>query len=401
MKSEQKEKNPRLGKVGGEAVLEGVMMRAGENCAVVLRREDGGYVVRERKFVSLRKKHKILNLPLIRGVIAFVESLILSYQCLSVSADVMGGETEESAFEKWFRRHLGVAFFHVLTVIAAVLGVGLALGLFLALPREIAGLIESLADTSLGAWKSAVEGGLKIVIFILYLWIVSGMKDIRRTFAYHGAEHKSIACYESGDPLTPEYARRHTRFHPRCGTSFMFVMILLGVLLGFFVNAVLPGLPTLLYTCIRILLLPVIVGVGFEFILYAGRHDNFLTRILSAPGLWMQRITTREPDDAQLEVALLAIRFALPEDFPDFDRNAYAPLPFGKNAGQPDNAGETASAGQQDNAGRPDSGGEENGGETAPAGQPDNGGETAPAGQPNSAGRQEDGGQEPPEKHAI
>lgn len=395
MKSEQKEKNPRLGKVGGEAVLEGVMMRAGENCAVVLRREDGGYAVRERKFVSLRKKHKILNLPLIRGVIAFVESLILSYQCLSVSADVMGGETEESAFEKWFRRHLGVAFFHVLTVIAAVLGVGLALGLFLALPREIAGLIESLADTSLGAWKSAVEGGLKIVIFILYLWIVSGMKDIRRTFAYHGAEHKSIACYESGDPLTPEYARRHTRFHPRCGTSFMFVMILLGVLLGFFVNAVLPGLPTLLYTCIRILLLPVIVGVGFEFILYAGRHDNFLTRILSAPGLWMQRITTREPDDAQLEVALLAIRFALPEDFPDFDRNAYAPLPFGKNAGQPDsggeeNGGETAPAGQPDNAG-----------ETAPAGQPDSGGETAPAGQPNSAGRQEDGGQEPPEKHAI
>ncbi len=350
MKTEQKEKNPRLGKVGGEAVLEGVMMRAGERCAIVCRREDGSLAVRERRFVSLRKKHKILNLPLVRGVVSFIESLTLSYQCLSVSADVIGGETEESAFEKWFRRHLGVAFFHVLTVIAAVLGVVLAVGLFLALPREVARWIESLTGVSLGVWKSAVEGGLKVVIFILYLWLVSLFKDIRRTFAYHGAEHKSIACYEAGDPMTPEYARRHTRFHPRCGTSFMFVMILLGVILGFFVNAVFPGMPTLLYTGIRILLLPVVVGLGFEFILYAGRHENFLTRVLSAPGLWLQRITTREPDDGQLEVALLSIRFALSEEFPELDRAAYRPAPFDGKDGKNDPAGQKQEAGCEDPA---------------------------------------------------
>ncbi len=214
-------------------------------------------------------------------------------------------------------------FFDVLTVFAMILGVGLALMLFLALPRAVAGWIEGWFSISLGVWKSAVEGGLKILIFILYLYLVSLMKDIRRTFQYHGAEHKSIACYEAGDELTPEAARKYCRFHPRCGTSFMFVMILLGVGLGFAINAIWADLPTLLYTLLRIALLPLIVGLGFEFILYAGKHDNFLTRTLSAPGLWMQRITTREPDDEQLEVALLALQYALADDFPDFDRAAY------------------------------------------------------------------------------
>ena len=322
MKKQEKEQNPRLGKVGGSAVLEGVMMRAGDLCAVTCRREDGSLAVREKRFTSVRKKHKLLDLPMIRGIVGFIESLVLSYSCLAASADVMGAVEEESKFEKAFKKKLGIRFFDVLMVVAAVLGVLLALGLFLALPRMIAGWIESLAGVEFGHWKSAIEGGFKILIFIAYLLLVSLMKDIRRTFEYHGAEHKSIACYEAGDELTPEAARKYSRFHPRCGTSFMFVMILLGVLLGFVINAAFPGLPTILYTLFRVLLLPIVVGIGYEFIRFAGSHDNFLVRLLAAPGLWMQRITTREPDDAQLEVALLSLQYALVEEFPELDRAA-------------------------------------------------------------------------------
>ena len=315
-------KNPRLGRVGGSAVLEGVMMRAGELSAVTCRREDGTLAVAEKRTRSVRERSKILKLPILRGIVGFIESLMLSYSCLAASAEIMGAAEEESAFEKKFKKKLGVRVFDVLMVVAGILGVVLAIGLFLALPRMIAGWLESLAGISFGHWKSAIEGGLKVIVFILYLFLVSLMKDIRRTFEYHGAEHKSIACYEAGDELTPEAARKYTRFHPRCGTSFMFVMILLGVLLGFVINAVFPNLPTILYTLIRILLLPLLVGIGFEFIRFAGKHDNILVRILSAPGLWMQRITTREPDDAQLEVALLSLKYALEDEFPELDRAA-------------------------------------------------------------------------------
>ena len=328
MKKEKKQEiNPRLGKVGGSAVLEGVMMRAGDLSAVTCRREDGSLVVIEKKFTSAREKHKLLRLPILRGIVGFIESLILSYACLAASADVMSEAEGETEFEKKFEKKLGIRFFDVLMVVAAILGVLLSIGLFLALPRMIAGWIEDIFDRPLGHWKSAVEGGLKLLIFLAYLFLVSLMKDIRRTFEYHGAEHKSIACYEAGDELTPEAARRYSRFHPRCGTSFMFVMIFLGILLGFVINAIFPNLPTILYTLIRILLLPLVVGIGFEFIRYAGKHDGFLVRMLAAPGLWIQRITTREPDDEQLEVALLSLKYALIEDFPDLDREALRAAP--------------------------------------------------------------------------
>ncbi|MBR7094870.1 MAG: DUF1385 domain-containing protein [Clostridia bacterium] len=319
----QAECNPRLGKVGGGAMLEGVMMRAADLCAIACRREDGTLVVREKRFTSLRSKHKFWNLPILRGIVSFIESLVLSYSCLAISAEVMGEAEEETKFEKSFKKHLGVRFFDVLMLVAGILGVVLSLALFLALPRYLAGGIEALCGIELGHWKSAVEGGFKILIFLAYLLLVSLMKEIRRTFEYHGAEHKSIACYEAGDALTPEAARKYSRFHPRCGTSFMFVMILLGVLLGFGVNAIFPGLKTILYVLIRLALLPLVVGVGFEFIRYAGCHQNFVVRLLAAPGLWVQRITTREPDDAQLEVALLSLQYALAEEFPDLDREAY------------------------------------------------------------------------------
>ena len=326
----KKEKNPRLNRVGGQAVLEGVMMKAGTDCATACRRGDGSIVVLPREFHSVRKKHRLLNLPILRGIVNFIEMLVLSMQILTASAEVVVEEEEltESRLERWMQKHLGIKLFDLLMVLSAILGVVLALALFLFLPRLAADGVEALVNlfvepkVDLGVWRAVIEGALKICIFVSYLLLVGLMPDIRRTFEYHGAEHKSIACYESGDELTPENASRHRRFHPRCGTSFMFVMILLGVAVGIFINRLLPGLSPIAYTGIRLLILPLIVGVGYEFIMFAGKHDNALTRLLSAPGLWMQRITTKEPDEKQLEVAICALKYALASDFPDFDREA-------------------------------------------------------------------------------
>ncbi len=335
----KKEKNPRLNQVGGQAVLEGVMMKAGSDCATACRRGDGSIVVLPREFHSVRKKLPLLNLPILRGIVNFIEMLVLSMRILTASAEVVVEEEEltESKLERWMQKHLGIKLFDLLMVFSAVLGVILALALFLFLPRLAADGVEALINlfiepnVDLSVWRAVIEGGLKICIFISYLLLVGLMPDIRRTFEYHGAEHKSIACYESGDELTPENASRHRRFHPRCGTSFMFVMILLGVAVGIFINRILPGLSPLAYTGIRLLILPLIVGVGYEFIMVAGKHDNALTRLLSAPGLWMQRITTKEPDEKQLEVAICALKYALVSAFPDFDRDAVTYRPEDKS----------------------------------------------------------------------
>ena len=326
----KKERNPRLNQVGGQAVLEGVMMKAGTDCATACRRTDGSIVVLPRQFISVRKKHRILNLPLLRGIINFIEMMVLSMKILTSSAEVVIEEEElpESKLEVWMRKHLGIKLFDLLMVVATVLGIVLALALFLFLPRLAADGIQALVNlfaretVDLGVWRAVIEGGLKIAIFMAYLLLVGLMPDIRRTFEYHGAEHKSIACYESGEELTPKNALKHCRFHPRCGTSFMFVMILLGVFVGILINRILPGLNPLAYTGIRLLILPLIVGIGYEFIMVAGKHDNPVTRFLSAPGLWMQRITTKEPNEEQLEVAICALKYALVSAFPDFDRDA-------------------------------------------------------------------------------
>lgn len=339
MKKKESASPGRMGKVGGGALIEGVMMRAGNDVAVACRRENGQICLTKEKFVSVRKKHKILNLPLLRGVVNFVEMLMLSMHTLNLSAEIYGGEEEESRFEKWMKAHLGVGLFDVLTVMATLLGVLLSIGLFLYLPKSCVGWLESLAGGAFPLWAAGLlEGGLKVLIFILYIFLVSRMKDIRRTFSYHGAEHKSIACYEAGAELTPANAKRFTRFHPRCGTSFMFVMILLGVLLGIALRYILPAEVrniNWLYTLIRLLLLPFVVGLGFEFILYAGKHENAVVRVLSAPGLWMQRLTTREPDEGMLEVAIVSLKAALADEFPDFDAAAY-PMP--KKAGEKETA---------------------------------------------------------------
>ena len=309
----------RLGKVGGQAVLEGVMMKAGEKTVTTCRKEDGSIVVTDASFVSVRKKHKILNIPILRGIINFVEMMILSTKTLTASADAMGIEDEEGKTEKWLKKHLGVRLTDVIMLIGTVLGLGLSVLLFMFLPNFVSSLIDKyLADGKLGVWVAVIEGGVKILIFLLYLWLVSLIPDIKRTFMYHGAEHKSIACFESGAPLTPESAKNYTRFHPRCGTSFMFFMIALGVVAGLLIKTFIKGLDSWAYTGIRILILPLVVGLGYEFIMFAGKHDNFITRFFSAPGLWVQRITTKEPTEDMLEIAIISIKCALRDEFPEF-----------------------------------------------------------------------------------
>jgi uncharacterized protein YqhQ len=340
-KKTKEEKNCRLGKVGGEAVIEGLMMRSGDRMSTACRNEEGKIVVVDKKHVSLRKRHKFFNIPILRGVINFIESMVMSFGVLEVSAEIMGDvAVEETKFEKWLKKTFGKSIFDVIMFIAGALGIALAVLLFTYLPNQVALWTERLFHVSLGIWKAVLCGVLRIIIFILYIVLVSLMKDIRRTFEYHGAEHKTIACYEAGDELTPENAKRHSRFHPRCGTSFMFVMLFLSIVVSLAIRYICElvigwdfaaitlaatgkDLSALIYTGIGILTLPIVVGIGFEFLMFAGKHPNAFTRFLSAPGLWMQRLTTREPDESQLEVAIIALKCAMPEEFPDFDRDTY------------------------------------------------------------------------------
>lgn len=308
------DKSCRLGKVGGQAVLEGVMMKSGDRYALSVRTEEG---IKSEidTVVSVRKKYKILSIPLVRGVVNMIESFSLSFKTLSRSAEMMGLEAEEEPgkFEKWLTDKLGDKLMGAVMGFAGVLGVVLAMFLFMWLPATVASLFGGIITA--GWIKTLIEGLIKIVIFILYMWLVSFMPDIKRTFEYHGAEHKSIACYESGMKLTPENAAKCTRLHPRCGTSFIFVILILSVLI--FSLPIVPWNNTLLRVLCKLVLLPVVVGLSFEFIMYAGKHDNVFTKILSAPGLAMQKITTREPTLDQLEVAIKSLKLALPDEFPD------------------------------------------------------------------------------------
>ena len=317
MKKKQKEnKNPKCGIVGGQAVLEGVMMKSGDRCSLAVRTPDGGITLDNSEFVSLRKKYKICRLPIVRGCVSMVEQLALSMNMLTKSAEMQGIDLEEpeTKFEAWLSEKLGDNLMKIVTAIGMVLGVAIGVGLFLMLPTFAAKGVDMLTGGFVGQYpilRSAIEGLIRMVIFVGYIWAVSLMPDIRRTYEYHGAEHKSVDCFEKGLELTPENARKCTRFHPRCGTSFIFVMLIISIVL----NSLLSWDNVWIRFGSKILMLPLIVGLGFEFIRYAGAHDNIFTRIVSAPGLWMQRITTREPDDTQLEIALAALKNAIPEEF--------------------------------------------------------------------------------------
>lgn len=313
----------RRGAVGGQAIIEGVMMRGKKHTAIAVRRMDNKKITVTRKNnSSISDKFKFLKWPLIRGVVNFVESMIQSFATISEGTDMLGLDEsveEQSKFDKWLEDHCGKWLMPVMTAISLVLGVLLAVGLFIWLPTFIGDLFIDnirMGDVAEGVVRSVLEGVLKIVIFILYIWLTAFIPDMKRVYMYHGAEHKSIFCYEKGLDLTVENVKKQSRFHPRCGTSFMFAMLLLSIFIG--IAFLWPIKTVWLRSLLKLLLLPFTVGIGYEFIRYAGRHDSKIIQILSKPGLWMQNLTTREPDDSIIEVGITSLKCALPDDFPGF-----------------------------------------------------------------------------------
>ena len=307
--------------VGGQALIEGIMMQGPKGMATAVRKPDGEILTEYHEVKRLRDKSKFFNVPIIRGIVGFVESMITGYKCLMYSAEVSGMEEIEEAemnkFEKWLNDKLGDKLMSIITFIASVLGFALAFFIFAYMPSMLFKLINTHTASNLEPFRGFFEGVLKIIIFVLYMLAVSQMKDIKRVFKYHGAEHKSIACYESGMELTVENVKKCSRFHPRCGTSFMFVMLILSIviisILSFFVPDEVKA-KTIIWVLIRLPMVPLIMGIGYEFIRYAGRHDNALVKALSAPGLWMQRITTKEPDDDIIEVGIASLQAVITEN---------------------------------------------------------------------------------------
>ena len=309
--------------VGGQALIEGIMMRGPKGAAMSVRLPNGTIETEYKDVKPWREKNKLFSLPLVRGIVGFVESLVTGYGYLMESAEKSTQglenppEEELSKFDKWIEKHFGEKMMNIVGVISAVLGFGLAFFLFMWLPSFV---VDKVTFGKLLEFHPLFEGIIRIIIFVLYMLAVSHMKDIHRVFMYHGAEHKSIFCYENGLELTVENVRKQSRFHPRCGTSFMFVMILLSILLSSALVLIFPNLADInrmLWILIKLLIMPLVMGVGYEFIKYAGKHDNLLVKILSAPGLWMQRITTKEPTDDIIEVGIEAIKAVItdnPED---------------------------------------------------------------------------------------
>lgn len=326
---EQKNCPIRKTSIGGQALIEGVMMRGPKKTAMTVRDPEGNLVV-ECWDNKESKRAKILKLPVIRGVFNFVDSMVGGYKCLMRSAEIAGLEepeenteekTEENTEEKKETKDSS-ALMGVLMVVSVVLAVILAVGLFIALPSFLYSLIGRWVpffSPERRFFRALFEGVLKIVVLVGYLALVSLMKDIRRTFQYHGAEHKTIFCYESGAELTVENVRKERRFHPRCGTSFLILIVIVSILVSMLIPTQFGewAVPTILRVAIKLLLLPLIMGIGYELIKFAGRHDNVVTRIISAPGVWLQRLTVFEPDDEMIECAISSMKLVIPEDGSD------------------------------------------------------------------------------------
>lgn len=300
--------------IGGQALIEGVMMRGPEKTAMAVRNKEGEIVIENVEDSRDKKIPKILRLPVIRGLANFVQTMLLGYKSIMRSAELAGiddeDEGESSKLDKFLTEKLGEKLFTIIGAIAMVLGVVIAVALFVLVPTALVKLFNTFVF-DLGVFTAVLEGLIKIGVFIGYIALVRLMPDIKRTFEYHGAEHKTIACYEAGDELTAENARKHSRFHPRCGTSFILIVLIVSIILFL---AVPSSLGVLGRFALRILLLPLVVGVGYEIIKLVGRHDNKFTRIISAPGLLLQRLTTCEPDDSQLEVAIASLKAVEPEN---------------------------------------------------------------------------------------
>lgn len=303
--------------IGGQALIEGIMMRGPKKSAMAVRNPQGEIVLEVWNNEKEGKKPNIIDklkkTPIIRGVFNFASSMISGYKSLMKSAEIAGLEEEDEKDSKGIMAVVGV--------VSIVFGLLLSVGLFIFLPTFIYDLISKLVPVLAGSrfLKSFFEGVLKIVILIGYMAAVSRMNDIKRTFQYHGAEHKTIFCYEAGLELTVENVKKQGRFHPRCGTSFLIVMLIISIFIGMIIPTHIGGMPvnSFIRTLFKIVLLPITMGIGYEFIKLAGKHENAFTKILSAPGLWMQRITVLEPTDDMIECAIKAVNEVIPEDGSD------------------------------------------------------------------------------------
>ncbi len=297
--------------IGGQALIEGIMMRGPDKQAIVCRTKDG-LTEKVEPLRLIKDRHPALGWPFIRGLVTFADSMLKGMKALSYSASLLPEDEQEepTKFDLWLEKKLGSEKAEKAIIgFAAFLGVCLAVALFLFLPTFIAGFIPGVEGHY--TLRSLLEGAIKIGIFLVYLWLCSRMKDMKRLFAYHGAEHKTIFCYEKGLPLTVENVRPQSRFHPRCGTSFLLVVIVLGIFVGLLIQID----NTLLRFALRLLLLPVIVCVAYELNRWAGRHDrNIVSRIFTWPGKQLQHLTTNEPDDGMIECAIRALELVIPEE---------------------------------------------------------------------------------------
>ncbi len=310
--------------IGGQALIEGIMMKSPEKTALAVRKADQTIDV---SYLDEDKKNAVISkIPVIRGVVTFVKSMIQGYKAMMLSAEISGftdldEDGDQPKTEQQEKKQN--AILSAVMVIGTVLGVILAVALFMYLPRLAVGGLQKLFHTSFSRLlRSCLEQLIKLIVFVAYVWAVSLMKDIKRVFMYHGAEHKTIFCYEKGLPLTVENVRVQRRFHPRCGTSFLILMILISVIFSTVIQLIFRDVynNALVWTLVKLLMIPLICGAGYELLRVCGKYDNLFTRIVSAPGMWLQRLTTKEPEDDMIEIAIAALRACEPEN-PDVDRS--------------------------------------------------------------------------------
>ena len=317
MSDKQYDKNPvHMTSIGGQAVIEGVMMRGPKEIATAVRKSDGSIVIDKKEINSFVVKYKLNKIPVLRGIFSFVDSLVTGMKCLMFSADQMDLEEDDesykpSKFEKWLEDKFGDKIKDIAIYFAVVVSIFFSIGLFMLLPNALAHIVGLFVKNTI--LLNLCEGVIRMAIFLTYLGLVSRMKDIQRVFEYHGAEHKTIATYESGMELTVENAREHSRLHPRCGTSFLLIVMVVSIIMFSFIRWGVMWKNMLF----RLLLLPVVAGISYEIIKFAGKSKSKCVAFLTKPGLWLQKITTREPDDSQIEVAIASLKAVLTDNKED------------------------------------------------------------------------------------
>lgn len=310
-------------KIGGQAVLEGVMMKAPNKIAIAVRRSNGEIEIESKEISSVKDKYPILKLPVLRGIVTFGETMVLGIKSLMASAQLYGEEEEEykpSKVESWVSQKTGINIDDVMVFFALITAIGFAILLFMIAPALLTKFVSRAVDSNL--IKSLIEGVIRLTAFIIYILLISRMKDIKRVFQYHGAEHKTIHCYEHGEELTVENARKYTTLHPRCGTAFLLIVMIISIVAFSFLewNNIIVRIVT------KLLLLPFIAGISYEIIKWAGSSESKWVNVVMYPGLMLQKLTTKEPDDEQLEVAICAFLAAMDtiedrEEVVDFEHN--------------------------------------------------------------------------------